>query len=57
MIDWGIDSRIIKIASLGLKRDDLMKSLAELKERWFKSIIQKFGKIADFNICGEGGEY
>ena len=39
MIDRDIDARIIKIASLGLKWVDLMKSLAELKDTWFKSIV------------------
>lgn len=45
-----LDARIIKIASFGLKRAFLLKSISDLYDTFEKM-------KAYLNVCGEGGEY
>ena len=52
MIDSGMDARIVKTCSMGLKQVHLGKSIAELQAT-FRQFKTQFG----FNVCGEGGEY
>ena len=52
MIDYGMDARIVKIASPALPQKCLNMSLAEIYE-FFESSKYPYG----FNYCGEGGEF
>lgn len=52
MIKYGIDARIIKIASPYLKRECLNMNLSEIKD-YMDNKIWKY----EMNYCGEGGEY
>lgn len=52
MIAAKLDSVVIKVATLGLDRSHLGKSISQLRDH-LHHIEKKFG----CNICGEGGEY
>ena len=52
MIDSGIVAILIKVASYGLTKQHLGKTLAELKPHLFK-LQDEFGG----HCCGEGGEF
>jgi diphthine-ammonia ligase len=50
MIEYPLDAIIIKIASYGLKKEHLGKTIAELKP-YFMKLKDECG----MNVCGEGG--
>lgn len=52
MIENKMDSILIKVCAMGLNKDDLMKSISQMKNKLFKLEEQYF-----VNVCGEGGEY
>ncbi len=52
MVNSRIDARLVKVCSMGLTKEHLMRGINELSPL-FSKIHQQFG----FNICGEGGEY
>jgi diphthine-ammonia ligase len=52
VISDGLHAVIIKIASIGLKTDDLGKSLQDMRSK-LKELDRKY----QMNVCGEGGEY
>lgn len=52
MIDNNIDAYLIKVCSMGLNKNDVMKSIKDLYNKFVK-LNSEFG----LNICGEGGEY
>jgi len=52
MVDAGLHSILVKVASLGLSQKHLGKSLAQL-QHVLLGLADKFG----CNACGEGGEY
>lgn len=52
MIASKVDARLIKVCSMGLTKDHLMKPISYLADH-FSKIHKQFG----FNVCGEGGEY
>ena len=52
MINNNINSILIKVCAMGLDKEDLMKSLKEMKNKLI-SLKDKYG----VNVCGEGGEY
>ena len=52
MIDDNMNSILIKVCVIGLDKIDLMKNLAEIKNKLLK-LKEKYG----INVCGEGGEY
>ncbi|PVV01607.1 hypothetical protein BB560_003968 [Smittium megazygosporum] len=52
MLSSDLEAVIIKVAGIGLKQSDLMKSLGEMRTKLF-SLNEKYGS----HICGEGGEY
>ncbi|CZT99384.1 hypothetical protein PFHG_01614 [Plasmodium falciparum HB3] len=52
MINDGVEAILVKIASYGLKKEHVGKSIKEMYE-YLKMINEKYG----LNICGEGGEY
>jgi diphthine-ammonia ligase len=57
MINYGIDARIVKIASPGFGKECINLSLTEMNEKIEKNI--NFGDLIYkyFNFCGEGGEF
>ena len=52
MINNNMNSILIKVCAMGLDKEDLMKSLKEMKNKLI-SLKDKYG----VNVCGEGGEY
>ena len=52
MIKDDMDSLIIKTCTLGLTKDDLLKSIKELQPKLFE-----FEEKYKINVCGEGGEF
>ena len=52
MIKDGMDSVIIKTCTMGLGKDDLLKSIKELQPKLFE-----LGEKYQVNVCGEGGEF
>lgn len=52
MIDGGMYSILIKVASYGLSRKHLNKSIEDLKEHLYKLNTEYGG-----HVCGEGGEF
>jgi diphthine-ammonia ligase len=52
MIKANMQVQIVKICSIGLRHDQLGKSIVELRD-YFHHLATKY----DFNVCGEGGEY
>jgi diphthine-ammonia ligase len=52
MIDDGMNSVIIKTCTMGLSKEDLLKSIKELQPKLFKLEEQY-----QVNVCGEGGEF
>jgi len=52
MIDNNMNSVLIKVCTMGLDKNDLMKSISQMREKLFK-LEEKFF----VNVCGEGGEY
>ena len=52
MIENNMNSILIKVCTMGLNKEDLMKSLKEMKDKLI-TLKNKFG----VNVCGEGGEY
>lgn len=52
MIEYGIDARIVKIASPALSKECLGMNLSEIRE-YMNNKNYKYG----MNYCGEGGEY
>jgi diphthine-ammonia ligase len=52
MIEYGMHSVLIKVASLGLNEKHLLKSLQEMQPL-FLSLHDQYGS----HVCGEGGEY
>ena len=52
MVDNQIDAILIKVASYGLGKKELGKSIAELKDHLFE-LRQSHG----IHSCGEGGEF
>ena len=52
MIENNMNSILIKVCTIGLNKEDLMKSLKEMKDK-LMSLKNKYG----VNVCGEGGEY
>lgn len=52
MVDAGLHSIVVKVASLGLSQKHLGKSLAQLQPVLL-GLADKFS----CNACGEGGEY
>ena len=52
IIQNNMNSIIIKTCVIGLDKEDLMKSLKEIKTKLIK-LKEKYG----INVCGEGGEY
>lgn len=52
MIDYGIDARIVKIASSSLGKECLNMNLKEIRD-YMDGKNSKYG----MNYCGEGGEY
>eukprot|EP01029_Cantina_marsupialis_P023898 TRINITY_DN6025_c0_g1_i2.p1 TRINITY_DN6025_c0_g1~~TRINITY_DN6025_c0_g1_i2.p1 ORF type:complete len:450 (+),score=168.35 TRINITY_DN6025_c0_g1_i2:506-1855(+) len=52
MIDVGMESAVIKCCSIGLNRNHLGKTLAELQHIFLRN-NDRFG----MHVCGEGGEY
>lgn len=51
-LDSGVESILVKVASMGLTPAHLGKTIRELQP-YFEELRVKFG----FNVCGEGGEY
>lgn len=52
MIDYGMDARIVKVASELLGKECLNMNLGEIKD-----YMEKKGSKYEMNYCGEGGEY
>lgn len=52
MLNSKMEIHIIKVCTMGLNKDDLMKNLNALKDK-----LVKLNKDYGVNICGEGGEY
>jgi diphthine-ammonia ligase len=52
MIDDGMESIIIKTCTMGLEKEDLMKTIKELQPKLFD--LEAKYKV---NVCGEGGEF
>lgn len=52
MVENQMNSVLIKVCTMGLNKEDLLKSIGDLKEKLFK-LEEKFY----VNVCGEGGEY
>jgi len=52
MIEYGIDARIVKVASDMLGRECLNMNLREIKE-----YMEEKGSKYEINYCGEGGEF
>ena len=52
MINDNMNSILIKVCVIGLDKIDLMKNLAEIKNK-----LMKLKKEYGINVCGEGGEY
>jgi diphthine-ammonia ligase len=52
MIKDGMNSLIIKTCTMGLDKEDLLKSIEELQPKLFK--LEELYKV---NVCGEGGEF
>lgn len=52
MVDGGMNAILIKVASFGLGKKHLGKSLTELKE-YLLDMEEKYGN----HCCGEGGEF
>ncbi|KAJ1724120.1 hypothetical protein LPJ53_001582 [Coemansia erecta] len=52
MVVEGIDAVLIKVATMGLGKDDLGKSLAQMEQKLL-DLDQKYG----VHVCGEGGEF
>ena len=52
MIANNMNSVIVKVCCIGLEKEDLLKSLKELKPKFDKLYSQY-----KMNVCGEGGEY
>lgn len=52
MVNDGMESIIIKTCTMGLGKDDLMKTIKELQPKLFD-----LGNKYQVNVCGEGGEF
>ena len=52
MIANNMNSVLVKTCAIGLGKNDLMKSLKEMKNK-FDDLYKKY----QLNVCGEGGEY
>lgn len=52
MISDGMESLIIKTCTMGLEKEDLLKSIKELQPKLFE--LEAKYKV---NVCGEGGEF
>ena len=52
IIDSGLDARLVKVCSMGLKQRDIGKSLSEMKEK-----LLKLNKECGASVVGEGGEF
>jgi len=52
MIENDMNSVLIKVCTMGLNKEDLLKSIKDLKDKLF-SLEEKYL----INVCGEGGEY
>jgi diphthine-ammonia ligase len=52
MINSGMNSVIIKTCTMGLGKEDLLKSIKELQPKLFE-----LGEKYQVNVCGEGGEF
>ena len=52
MISYGMKAIIIKVASFGLNKTHLGKTLQELQP-----YFNKLKNECEMNVCGEGGEY
>ena len=50
MIDYGMDAILIKVASYGLHKGHLGRSIKELYP-----CFDKLHKECEMNVCGEGG--
>ncbi|KAL7718950.1 Diphthine--ammonia ligase [Entamoeba marina] len=52
IINSGLDARLVKVCSMGLKQSDVGKSLAEMKEK-----LLRLNSTCDASVVGEGGEF
>ena len=52
MIACGVNAILVKVASIGLRKSDLAKSLDVMQPR-----LLKLAESCHLNVCGEGGEY
>lgn len=52
MVEYGMHAVLVKVASMGLKKEHIMKTIAEMEEE-LNRLQSKYGVYA----CGEGGEY
>jgi diphthine-ammonia ligase len=52
MINDGMESLLIKTCTMGLTKDDLLKSIGEMQPKLFE--LEKKYMIS---VCGEGGEF
>lgn len=52
ILESGIDARLVKVCSMGLKQRDIGKSLAEMKDK-----LLKLNKECGASVVGEGGEF